>query len=328
MEKFVGNIRWILLCAALSPAITAGAAESERRYPAKPIRMVVPFPPGAASDFLARTVGQKLADLYGQQVVVDNRPGGGGVVGSVVVARAAPDGYTLSLIGTPHVVNALLAADPQYRPLEDYTPITQVASLPNLLVVSPGAPVNSVQELITLAKSRPGQLNFGSAGVGSLSHMAGELFKQAAGIDAVHIPFKLLSDAVTEMMAGRVHYYVFPVTAAMPLLKEGRLRPLAVTIDKRLESLPNVPTMAEAGLASFRFDGWFGVAAPANLPRSLVTRLNADIVRILQQPDTRERFVRQGAEPVFGTPEQFQSLMRSEYARFQRVIKDSGIKIQ
>jgi tripartite-type tricarboxylate transporter receptor subunit TctC len=327
MNRIASNLLWIVCSAVAMPAGAAGA-EALRDYPAKPIRMVVPFPPGAASDFLARTVGQKLADAYGQQVVVDNRPGGGGVVGSVVVARAAPDGYTLSLIGTPHIVNALLAAEPQYRPLEDYTPITQVASLPNLLVVSPGAPVSSVQELIALAKSRPGQLNFGSAGIGSLSHMAGELFKQAAGIDTVHIPFKLLSDAVTEMMAGRVHYYVFPVTAAVPLLKEGRLRPLAVTIDKRLESLPNVPTMAEAGLPSFRFDGWFGVAAPAKLPLPLVARLNADIVRILRQPDTRERFVRQGAEPVFGSPEEFKALMQAEYVRFQKVIRDSGIKVQ
>lgn len=327
MNKIARSIRWMLICAGLAPAVVSGA-QPERGYPVKPIRMVVPFPPGAASDFLARTVGQKLGDLYGQQVVVDNRPGGGGVVGSVVVARAAPDGYTLSLIGTPHVVNALLAAEPQYRPLEDFTPITQVASLPNLLVVSPGAPVNSVQELIALARSRPGQLNFGSAGIGSLSHMAGELFKQAAGIDTVHIPFKLLSDVVTEMMSGRVHYYVFPVTAAVPLLKEGRLRPLAVTIDKRLESLPNVPTMAEAGLPAFRFDGWFGVAAPAKLPRSLVTRLNADIVGILQQADTRERFVRQGAEPVFGTPEAFQKLMQAEHLRFQKVIKDARLKAQ
>ena len=327
MRKIFLVLLWPLPIAALAPGIASGA-ETPRDYPTRPIRMVVPFPPGAASDFLARTVGQKLGDLYGQQVVVDNRPGGGGVVGSVVVARAAPDGYTLSLIGTPHIVNALLAAEPQYRPLEDYTPITQVASLPNLLVVSPGVAAGSVQELIALAKNRPGQLNFGSAGIGSLSHMAGELFKQAAGIDTVHIPFKLLSDAVTEMMSGRVHYYVFPVTAAVPLLKEGRLRPLAVTIDRRLESLPNVPTMAEAGLPAFRFDGWFGVAAPAGLPRGLVNRLNADIVRILREPDTRERFVRQGADPVFGTPEEFRALMQAEHVRFQKVVRDSRIKVQ
>jgi hypothetical protein len=200
MKRIASHLLWIVCSAVAMPAGAAGA-DAQRDYPAKPIRMVVPFPPGAASDFLARTVGQKARRCVRPAVVVDNRPGGGGVVGSVVVARAAPDGYTLSLIGTPHIVNALLAAEPQYRPLEDFTPITQVASLPNLLVVSPGAPVSSVQELIALAKSRPGQLNFGSAGIGSLSHMAGELFKQAAGIDTVHIPFKLLSDAVTEMMA-------------------------------------------------------------------------------------------------------------------------------
>ena len=325
MKNIAARICSILFCAALLPA-AAGGAEAERSFPVRPIRMVVPFPPGAASDFLARVVGQKLGEIYGQQVIVDDRPGGGGVVGSVIVAKAAPDGYTLSMIGTPHVVNALLAEKPLYRPIEDFTAITQVASLPNILIV--GIPVNSVQELIALAKQKPGQLNFGSVGIGSLSYMEGELFKAAAGIDAVNVSFKMLGDAVTEMMAGRVHFYVIPVAAGMPLLKDGRLRALAVTIDKRLASLPNVPTMAEAGLPNYRFDGWFGVAGPAKMPRNLVTSLNKDIVGILQQTDTRDRFVRQGAEPVFGTPEEFRKLMQTELVRFQKVIKDSGLKAQ
>ncbi len=313
-----------LLCMALAPA-AGNAADSERNYPTRPIRMVVPFPPGAASDFLARVVGQKMTELYGQQVIVDTRPGGGGVVGSVIVAKSAPDGYTLSMIGTPHVVNPLLTETPLYDPLKDFTPITQVASLPNILITGvPG--LNSVQDLITLAKQKPGQLNFASAGIGSLSYMAGELFKQAAGIDAVNVSFKMLGDAVTEMVAGRVHFYVIPAAAGMPLLKDGKLRALAVTVDKRLETLPSVPTMAEAGLPSFRFDGWFGVAAPAKLPSALVTKLNRDIVGVVQQQDTRERFIRGGSEPVFGTPAEFAKLMESEYLRFQKVIKESGLK--
>jgi tripartite-type tricarboxylate transporter receptor subunit TctC len=314
-----------LLCMALLP-VASGAADSERSFPVRPIRMVVPFPPGAASDFLARVVGQRLGELYGQQVIIDNRPGGGGVVGSVIVARSAPDGYTLSMIGTPHVVNPLLTDKALYRPLDEFTPITQVASLPNILIT--GIPVQSVQELIALAKQKPGQLNFASAGIGSLSYMAGELFKQAAGIDVQNVSFKMLGDAVTEMVAGRVHFYVIPVAAGMPLIRDGKLRVLAVTIDKRLESLPNVPTMAEAGLPNYRFDGWFGVAGPAKMPLQLVATLNRDIIGVVQQPDTRDRFVRQGAEPVFGTPAEFEKLMRSEFARFAKVVKESGIRAQ
>lgn len=322
MKKIAASIWWMLIGAALLPAVASGADS----FPTRPIRMVVPFPPGSASDFLARVVGQKLGDMYGQQIIIDDRPGGGGVIGSVIVAKASPDGYTLSMIGTPHVVNALLAANPLYRPIEDFTAITQVASLPNIVIV--GIPVKSLQELITMAKEKPGQLNFGSAGIGSLSFMAGELFNQAAGIKAVNVSFKMLGDVVTEMVAGRVHFYVIPTAAGMPLVREGKLRALATTSAKRLESLPNVPTTAEAGLPNYRFEGWFGVAAPAKMPHALVTRLNKDIVGILQQADTRDKFVRQGAEPVFGTPEQFLELMKTEMVRSDKVIKQSGIKPQ
>lgn len=322
MKKIAASSWWMLICAALLPAVASGA----ENFPTRPIRMVVPFPPGSASDFLARVVGQKLGEMYGQQIIIDDRPGGGGVIGSVIVAKASPDGYTLSMIGTPHVVNALLAANPLYRPIEDFTAITQVASLPNIVIV--GIPVNSLQELITMAKQKPGQLNFGSAGIGSLSFMAGELFNQPAGIKAVNVSFKMLGDVVTEMVAGRVHFYVIPTAAGMPLVREGKLRALATTSDKRLESLPNVPTMAEAGLPNYRFEGWFGVAGPAKMPHALVTRLNKDIVGILQQADTKDKFVRQGAEPVFGTPEQFLKLMQTEMVRSEKVIKQAGIKPQ
>ncbi len=325
MKNDAARIWWFLICIALLPAAAHGA-DVEGNFPTRPIRMVVPFPPGSASDFLARVVGQKLGDLYGQQIIVDDRPGAGGVVGSVIVAKAAPDGYTLSMIGTPHIVNALLAAKPLYRPIEEFTPITQVASLPNILIV--GIPVNSLQELIALAKQKPGALNFGSAGIGSLSFMAGELFNQAAGIKAVNVSFKMLGDAVTELVAGRVHFYVIPTAAGMPLIRDGKLRALATTSEKRLESLPNVPTMAEAGLPNYRFEGWFGVAGPAKMPRALVAKLNKDIIGVLREPDTKERFVRQGAEPVYGTPDQFLKLMQTELVRSQQVIKQAGIKPQ
>jgi hypothetical protein len=302
------------------------AAGVERDYPSKPIRMVVPFPPGFASDFLARTISQKLSEAYGKQVIVDNRPGGGGVIASVLVSRSAPDGYTLSTVGIPHLVNVLIADTAQYRPLEDFTPIAQLASLPNFVLAT--ATIGSLQDLLTQARQNPGKLNFASGGVGSQSHIAGELFKIAAGINTVHVPFRSLGDAVTEMVSQRVHYYVIPITAGLPLLKDGRLKALAVTVEKRLELMPDVPTTAEAGLPAFRIDGWFGVVGPAGMPKALVTKLNADIVAALKQPDTRERFQRQGSEPVYTTPAAFEKMMQDEFTRYRDVVKAAGIKAQ
>ena len=307
-------------------SLPARAADSARDYPVKPIRMIVPFPTGFASDFLARVVSQKLSEMYGKQIIVDNRPGGGGVIGSLLVAKASPDGYTLSTVGLPHLVNVLIADAPQYRPLEDFTPIGQIASLPNFVLA--GGSFNSLQELIGAAKQKPGQLNFASGGVGSQSHIAGELFKLAAGIDTVHVPFRSLGDAATEMVSGRVQYYVIPITAGLPLLKEGRLKALAVTVDKRLDLLPGVPTMGEAGLPGFRIDGWFGVVGPAGIPPALVKRLSADIATVLGQADTRERFLRMGSEPVYTTPAAFEKMMKEELVRFRDVVKAAGIRAQ
>jgi tripartite-type tricarboxylate transporter receptor subunit TctC len=290
--------------------------------------MVVPFPPGAASDFLARTVGQKLNELYGQQVIIDNRPGAGGIVGCTIISKGAPDGYTLGMVGQPHLVNALLQKEPPYRALEDIAAVTEVASLPNVLVIAPSLQVKSVSDLIALAKAKPGQLNMGSAGIGSSSHLAGEMFKSAAGIKVEHVPFKMLSDIFTEMLAGRVHMYFFPLPAVMPMLKEGKLRVLAVGTPKRTPSLPDVPTIAESGLPGFQTESWFGVVAPARTPRGIIMQLNKDIANILKTPDMKERFLRQGAEAVFGTPEEFQKLMQTEYVRYQKLVKAAGISAQ
>ena len=306
----------------------AGAAVGAESYPTKPIRVVVPFPPGSASDFLARTLGIKLSELYAQQVVIDNRPGAGGVVGSTLIAKAAPDGYTLGLIGQPHLIQPLLQKESPYRALDDIAAVTQVAALANVLVVAPNLPAKTTAELIALAKSRPGQLNFGSAGIGSSSHIAGEAFKAAAGIDAVHVPFKLISDIFVEMMAGRVHFYMFPLPAAMPMLKDGKLQVLAVGTPQPTPSLPGVPTIADSGLPGFQSQSWFGIVAPAAMPRAIIMRLNKDIVTILASPDIGERFVRGGASPVFGTPEEFHKLMRAEYANYQKLVKSAGISVQ
>jgi tripartite-type tricarboxylate transporter receptor subunit TctC len=321
-------MRRLRMVLVLACGLAAGAALGADRYPTKPIRMVVPFPPGAASDFLGRTIGQKLGELYGEQIVIDNRPGAGGIVGSTLIAKAVPDGYTLGMVGQPHLVNALLQKNPPYRALEDVAGVTEVAVLPNVLVISPNLTVKSVADLIALAKARPGQLNFGSAGIGSSSHIAGEAFKAAAGIDVVHVPFKLLSDIFSEMLAGRVQMYVFPLPAVMPMLKDGKLRPLAVGTAKPTPSLPGVPTITESGLPGFHSESWFGVVAPAGTPRTIIMQLNRDIITILKTPDVIERFLRQGAEPVYGTPEQFQQLMQAEYVKYQKLVKDAGISSQ
>ena len=310
-------------CAAVSFSVIA-----QNKYPEKPIRMIVPFPPGSASDFLARTVGQKLNEQYGQQVVIDNRPGAGGVVGSTMITKAVPDGYTLGLIGQPYLINAILQKDAPYRALEDVATIAQVAALANVLVIAPNLPIKTTAELIALAKAKPGELNFGSAGIGASSHIAGEAFKAAAGINVVHVPFKLLSDVFTEMIAGRVHMYVFPLPAVMPMLKDGKLHVLAVGTAQRVPSLPGVSTISESGLPGFQSLSWFGVVAPSKISRAIVQQLNKDIIAILQQPDTKERFMRQGAEAVITTPEDFQKLMQSEYAKYQKLVKDAGISAQ
>jgi tripartite-type tricarboxylate transporter receptor subunit TctC len=314
----------LFACICGWPAAAVGADH----YPAKPIRMIVPFPPGAASDFLARVVGQKLGELYREQIVIDNRAGAGGVVGSTLIAKGAPDGYTLGMVGQPHLINALLQKDPPYRALEDIACVIEVASLPNVLVVAPNLPVKTTADLIALAKSKPGQLNFGSAGIGASSHIAGEAFKAAAGIDVVHVPFKLLGDIFTEMLAGRVHLYMFPLPAVMPMLKDGKLHVLAVGTLQPTPLLPGVPTIAESGLPGFQSQSWFGIVVPAKTPRSVIMQLNKDVIAILNTTDVKEKFLRQGADPAPGTPEEFHRLMQTEYVKYQKLVKDAGISSQ
>lgn len=317
-----------LFAFALCTLAALGVARAAEDYPNKPIRMVVPFPPGAASDFLARVVSQRLGESFNQQVVVDNRPGGGGVIGGQITQRAAPDGYTLSLIGQPHITAVLIRKEKLYDPIRDFTSISEVATMANVVVLGVGVPAKSLQDLIALARSKPGQLNFGSAGVGSSSHLAAAMFNTAAGIQGVHIPFKVIPDIYAEMLAGRVHYYIFPLPAAMPLLKEGKLRAVAVGTPKRTHALPDVPTMAEAGLQNFESESWFGVIMPAGASKALVNRLSAEIVRIVGLADTRDRFLRQGAEPRAAGPAAFAKLQVEEVARIGKVVRDAGVTPQ
>ena len=312
---------------ALTTTLLAGAATAQN-YPTRPVRMVVPFPPGAASDFLARVLGQKLSDAWGQQIVVDNRPGAGGLIGGSLVAKAIPDGYTLALVGQPHLTAFLLSQERPWDPFKDFVSITLVASMANVVVVGPGLPVNTASELVTQVKAKPGYYNFGSAGIGSSSHLAAEMFNAAAGLKAVHVPFKLLGDIVAEMYGGRLHYYLFPLSAAMPILRDGKLRPLAVGSARRTVALPNVPTLSEAGMPGFVSESYFGLIGPAGIPKKIVAQVNAESVRILKTEDMRNRFQLQGAEPAPGTPEEFHKLQQSEYARIQKVIQDVGMKPQ
>lgn len=319
----------IVLLAAATVAAQSPSTGSGQAFPDKPIRMIVPLPPGSASDFLARTLGLSLSNIYKQQVVVDNRPGAGGLIGSTLLTKSTPDGYTLAMIAPPHVVGPMLQASPPYRPLEDIAAVAGVATIPNMLVIAANVPAKNLQEFIAYGKANPGKLNLASVGYGTLSHLGAEIFNRAAGIRTVHVPFKLNSDVYAEMQGGRVHYFVFTVPAATPMLQDGKLRAIAVTGAKRTPAFPDVPTVAEAGLPAAQSDGWWGVIAPAGTPRRIVAKLNSDIVKLLRLPDTREKFARQGAEVIDDpTPEGFMKLMNSESLRYQQLIKDIGIKPQ
>lgn len=297
-------------------------------YPSRPIRMVVPFPPGAASDFIARVLGQKLGEAWSQQLVVDNRPGAGGLIGGTVVARANPDGYTIALIGQPHLTAALLSKQPPWDPLKDFSHIGLVASMPNVLTVGPGMQVNALQELIAQVKGKPGYFNVGSAGMGSSSHLAAEMFNAAAGLKAVHVPFKLIGDIIAEMYGGRIHYYLFPLPAVMPVLREGKIRAIATGGRARAVALPQVPTMSEAGLPKFVSETHFGLLGPAGIPKKIIAQINAEAVKQLQTEDVKTRFQNGGADAAHSTPEGFYKIQQAELERVKKVIRDIGLKPQ
>ena len=328
-EYIIMKFSHVAIAAGLA-ALVAAATAAAQPFPDRPIRMIVPLPPGTASDFLARTLGLSLSDAYKQQVVVDNRPGAGGLIGSGIVAKSSADGYTLAMVAPPHVVGPLLQLNPPYRPLEDFAAVVEVASLPNVVVVAPGVPAKNLQELIALIKPKPGQFNYASVGFGTSSHLAPEILNRAAGISVVHVPFKVIPDVMSEMAAGRVHYTVFTAPASLTMLRgDAKLRAIAVTSAKRSATFPDLPTVAEAGLPEATSDAWFGILAPAGTPRKVIMQLNADVVKILRQPETRDKFARQGAELVDDTsPDGFAKLMKAEYTRYQKLIKDAGLKQQ
>jgi tripartite-type tricarboxylate transporter receptor subunit TctC len=296
-------------------------------YPVKPIRIIVAYPPGTADDFFARSIGDQLEAFYGQRVVIENRTGAGGLIGNTLVSKANADGYTLGMVGVTRLITELMRDPPPYRALADIVGVAHVASITNVLAATPGIPVATAPEFARYARARVGELNYASLGIGSASHLAGELFTRALGIDAVHVPFRNLSDSFVEMVLGRVHFSVYTLPAVLPAVRDGRLRALAVMTPQRSPALPAVPAIAEVGLPEAQFDRWSGIVAPRGTPRRIVEQLHGDIVRGLRKSALRELFVRQGAESTpESTPDGFMRLMQEEYVRYQAVIREGGIR--
>ena len=316
---------FIRLGLLIAVASAAGAAD----FPAKPIRMVVPFGAGSNTDLLARTVAVRMAEHWGQQVVVDNRPGAGGNIGTDLVAKAPPDGYTL-VLGAASVlaINQSLYSQMPYDSATAFAPITNMVKTTNVLVVTPSLPAKSVRELIAYGKANPGKLTYASSGAGGTIHLSGELFKSMAGITMEHIAYKSSPLAHIDMIAGQVHAMFDAMPTALPQVKAGRLRALAVTTAKRSAQLPDLPTIAEAALPGYEAAGWFGFAAPARTPREVLVKLNKEIVRIIALPDVKERLISQGAEPVGDTPEEFAQFIKAEAAKWGKVIKALNLKIE
>ncbi len=307
----------------------AQAASNEPVYPTKPIRIVVPFTPGSATDIIARIFGPRLLESWGLPVVIDNRPSAGGIIAFQIVAEAAPDGHTLTATGSNFAGSAALYAGRlSYDPVRDFAGVTQVATTPLILVVPSSLGAMTVKELIALAKERPGQLNFGSSGIGSGPHYGAELFNLTAGIKAVHVPYRGSPEVITDMMAGRIQYFLSPIVAATAMIKSGKVMALGVTTVQRVPALPEVPTIAEAALPGFEYEGWYGFLAPAKTPRKIINRLAAEIGRIADLPDVRERIAAQGASAKRSTPEAFDKLVRDEINTRIKVWKAAGVKVE
>ncbi len=313
---------------ALAAALVSASPAFGQGYPNKAVHVIVPFTAGSATDILARTFGQKLSEMWGQPVIVENRPGAGGTIGAGVVAKSPPDGYTLMVHSAAQAYNASIYPTLPYDTSKDFVDIAPLAGQPNVLVVAPSSGIKSVAELIAQAKQKPGQLNFASAGTGSGTHINAEKFKLAAGIDVTHIPYKGTPEALNDTLAGRVTYFFSPISAALPNIREGKLVALGVSTAKRSSALPNVPTIAESGLPGFDYNLWVGLFAPAGTPPDIVDKINKDVDRVLQLPDVKERLASFGAEAMPMTPAEFRKFVQAEIDDSAKVIKAAGIKAQ
>ena len=316
----------ILLAAAAACVAPVRAQDPAADYPAKPIRILVGFTPGGGPDITARYIAQKLTDAWKQQVIVDNRPGAGGTIAANAVARASPDGYTLLSVSSAHAVAAAIYSKLPYDASKDLAGITETASSGYVLVVAPSLGIRSVGELLAAAKAKPGQLNFSSAGVGSGTHFAAEMFKAMAAIDVVHVPFKGIPESLTETMTGRVQFFMARIANAVNLVREGKLTGLAVSSARRDPLLPDLPTVAEAGVPGYETILWFGLLTSSGVPRPIVTKLNREIVRILGEPETRQRWIPVGLNPRPTSPEAFDKLVRDDIAVFRKIARAANIK--
>ena len=323
LTYFVG--RSVLL--VLGICLFAGSVFAQN-YPSKSIRWFAPFPPGGGTDLISRTLAQKLSEAWGQQVLVDNRPGGGGTLGLAVAAKSPADGYNVVLgqLANVGIAPALYSKLP-YDPVRDLAPVTLVLSAPLILVAHPSLPANNVKELIALARAKPELITFGSPGNGTTGHLAAEMIKSATGVKMTHIPYKGASPAITDLMGGQIAIYVSTIPPALPLIKSGRLKALGVTSAKRAPALPDVPTIAESGLPGYEVTNWYGVMVPAGVPKDSLGKLHTEIVRILKLPDVQKRFQGEGGTVTPDTPEQFAAFIKSEIAKWGKAVKDSGARV-
>jgi tripartite-type tricarboxylate transporter receptor subunit TctC len=318
------HARLLPLAAALLVALPAAA----QNYPTRPVRVIVPFAAGGNTDITARAIGAKLSEVFGQQVVVENRPGGATNIGSELVAKAPPDGYTILMGGATNAINMSTQARPPYDTLRDFAPVILCVKGANVLTVHPSLPAKNLKELIALAKARPGQLNFASSGLGSSNQMAGELFKYMANVNVVHIPYKGNAPALTDTLAGNVEMMFSGVPVIIPPVQSGRLRAIAIGSLKRFTAIPEVPTFDESGLKGYEATTWFGLMAPIKTPKEIVARWNTEVGKILASPDLRTRFLNDGLEPMGGTEEEFARFIRVEIEKYAKLVKASGMKPQ
>jgi tripartite-type tricarboxylate transporter receptor subunit TctC len=311
-------------CAA-QKTVSTGSAQA---YPSKPIRMIVPFPPGGGVSNVARIIGPKLTESWGQQVVIDNRPGGNTIIGSEALVKSPADGYTLIIVSSAHVINHYLLPNIPYHAIRDFAPVAPTSSGPYVLVAHPSLPANTLQEFIALAKAKPGQLNYSSSGTGGVQHLAGELFNIMADVKVQHVPYKGAGPAVIELVGGQVHFSFQPPGNVLPFVRSGKLKAIAAPGATRLSALPDVPTFAEAGLSGFEVKSWIGILAPAATPTAIISKLSTEMARILRMPDTRDKLLKQEHDPMIMDPEQFAAFIKSEMARVAKVIKSANIKIE
>jgi tripartite-type tricarboxylate transporter receptor subunit TctC len=321
--KTVPNLR--IAAAALLCAVAVAGAQAQS-YPSGPIRIIVPFTGGSATDIMARVIGERISPVFGQPVIVENRPGAGGTIGIALLAKAAPDGHTLGVVSTGHVVNPVLYKDLPYDTIKDFAGVAPLANLPSVLIVPQSLAAKTVKELVAMARAKPGTFNYGTAGVGSAAHINVEKFNMAADIKAVHVPFKGTPEILNDTLAGRVQFAWVPLVSSVGALKDGRIMALAVSTRQRSNVLTNVPTIAEAGFPGGQFDFWVGMLAPVRTPRDVVSRLNAEVLRAEETPEVKARFAKLGAEPMPMTPQQFDAYIQEEANVLQKVMRAAGAK--